>query len=140
MNMRSLKSQFSDALNGLREPWAATLAGDTATGRTNDIFHSARLKLTAFYFAILVVFCLLLTIGVHTFTVRELNRGDDARRGAIHQLFQQYEDQMPGINDFTPPSDRSFARTQAQQSDQTRENLNRDFFCSIWHFWLAVQY
>jgi signal transduction histidine kinase len=93
----------------------------------NNIFQSARLKLTAFYFASLVVFCLLLTFGVRAFTEHELSRGDNARRSAIQQLFRQYDDQLPGTTDFLPPGDRYFTRTQQNQSNVTRQNLNRDF-------------
>lgn len=86
-----------------------------------NLFHSARLKLTAFYFAILVVFCLLLTLGVRIFTNYELNLGDDAQRGTVHQLFQQYNGQIP-------IGDRYFSRAIDSQADVTRQHLNRDFF------------
>lgn len=89
-----------------------------------NLFHSARLKLTGFYFASLVVFCLLLTLGVRAFTNYELNRGDDARRGAVQKLFQRWSDDYPGA----PQSgDRMFAHTQEQQTDVILRNLNRDF-------------
>jgi two-component system sensor histidine kinase CiaH len=87
-------------------------------------FHSARLKLTAFYFAILVVFCVLLTFGVRAFTDHELRRGDDAQRGAFHRLVVNLYDPGP---QWQPPSDRSFASAQRAEADRTRQNLNRDF-------------
>ena len=34
-----------------------------------DLFESARLKLTGFYFGVLVVFCLVLTFGVRVITI-----------------------------------------------------------------------
>jgi len=92
-----------------------------------NLFHSARLKLTGFYFAILVAFCLLLTFGVRAVTNYELSRGENAQRGAVHRLFERWsaDDDMQGI---VPPSgDRFFANTQQQQSDVTRQRLNRDF-------------
>jgi len=91
-----------------------------------DIFHSARLKLTAFYFAILAVFCLLLTFGVRAVTTHELSRGDDAQRGALHRLFERYSDDNV-VPVFGVPGDRYFANTQEQQAGLTRQNLNRDF-------------
>ncbi len=90
-------------------------------------FRSARLKLTVFYFAILVVFSLLLTFGVWSVTDHELSRGDTAQRGALHQLFERYNDSTPGADNFAPPGDRYFAQTQQKQSNTTRQNLNRDF-------------
>lgn len=94
-----------------------------------NLFHSARLKLTGFYFAILVVFCLLLTFGVRAFTQYELSRGNDAQRGAVHKFLQKWSDTYDDrLGDVPPPnSDRYFASTQEQQADVTRRNLNRDF-------------
>jgi len=97
----------------------------------SDPFESARLKLTAFYFAVLVVFCVVLSIGVRTVTDYELNRGGNAERGAVHQLFKNYYD---GLNDPSAltypgdPGDQYFVNTQNQQADQTRDALNRDIF------------
>jgi len=95
-----------------------------STQRT-DIFHSARIKLTFFYFAVLAVFCLLLTFGVRAVTMYELDRGDDARSGTIHQLFERYT----GIGDVRVlgiPGDRYYDSAQAKQADAIRRNLNRD--------------
>jgi signal transduction histidine kinase len=91
-----------------------------------NLFHSARLKLTTFYFAILVVLCLLLTFGVRAVTSYELHRGDDAQRGAVHQLFKRWANGYAGPA-LMPNGDRYFANTQAEQADVTRQNLNRDF-------------
>ncbi len=89
-----------------------------------DLFHSARLKLTAFYFAVLVVLCLLLTFGVHAFTNHELNRSDDARLGAVHQLFQRYTDLT---NNGYGPGTQYFVNAQQHQADVTRRHLNEDY-------------
>jgi signal transduction histidine kinase len=113
-----------------REPARPTMLDDLRTfwqrhtGPAADVFHSARLKLTAFYFAILVVFCLLLTFGVREFTAHELARGDVAQRGAAHRIFVEYEQVNPA---FGPYGDRYFARSQQSQSDAIRQHLNRDF-------------
>ena len=92
-----------------------------------NLFHSARLKLTAFYFAVLLVICVVLTFCVRTFTNHELDRGDVAQRGIVHRVFQNYLDQT-GDGNFPPPSgDSYFATNQAKQADLTRQRLNRDF-------------
>lgn len=95
----------------------------------NNLFHSARLKLTAFYFAVLVVFCLMLTFGVRAFTDHELDKGNSAQRGIAHRIFQQYFDQVDTDTPTTEPlgGERYFANNQAKQADLTRQRLNRDF-------------
>lgn len=97
-----------------------------------NLFHSARLKLTAFYFASLVLFCLLLTFGARAFTNHELDRGDVAQRSIAHRIFQQYFDQDQ--SDTGGPTvgqpfggDQYFANHQAQQADTTRQRITRDF-------------
>ncbi|HSX30794.1 MAG TPA: HAMP domain-containing sensor histidine kinase [Candidatus Saccharimonadales bacterium] len=91
---------------------------------STNLFHSARLKLTAFYFTVLAVFCLLLTFGVHAVTSYELSRGDDAQRGAVHRTFQRYYD--PDVVQLSP-LDQYFAIQQQRQANVTRQDLNRDF-------------
>jgi len=96
-----------------------------------DLFESARLKLTAFYFGVLVLFCLVLTFGVRAITSYELNRGGDAERGAVHHLFQQYytnNGNTPALTFPGDPGDQYFANTQQAQADETRDRLNRAFF------------
>ncbi|HSX43510.1 MAG TPA: HAMP domain-containing sensor histidine kinase [Candidatus Saccharimonadales bacterium] len=95
-----------------------------------NLFYSARLKLTGFYFAVLVLFCLLLTFGVRAFTSYELSRGDDAQRGVAHQIFRQYSIQYnidnEGQTGPVPYGDRFFGRAIRSQADITREHINRD--------------
>lgn len=96
----------------------------------SDLFESARLKLTAFYFGVLVVFCLVLTFGVRAITSYELDRGGVAERGAVRHLFQQYytdTDNTPALTDPGDPGDQYFANTQEEQANETRDRLNRDF-------------
>lgn len=96
----------------------------------SDLFESARLKLTGFYFAVLVVFCLVLTFGVRTITNYELNRGGNAERGAVHQLFERYytdNDDTPALTYPGDPGDQYFMNTQTEQANETRNHLNRDF-------------
>jgi two-component system sensor histidine kinase CiaH len=95
------------------------------------LFESARLKLTGFYFAILVVFCLVLSFGVRVITNYELNRGGNAERGAVHQLFERYynnNDDTPALTYPGDPGDQYFVNTQAEQAQQTRDTLNHDIF------------
>ncbi len=91
-----------------------------------DLFESARVKLTAFYFAILVVFCVVLSIGFRAATDYELDRGGLAERGTVHQLFQRYYQTYD--TPTYPGSDQYFMNAQARQADATRRNLNRDLF------------
>jgi signal transduction histidine kinase len=96
-----------------------------------NLFHSARLKLTAFYFAVIVVLCLILTFGVRAFTNYELSRGASAQRSTVHHLLQRWysEDDNPdtdGTAPMPPGDDRFFDRAQTQQTNATRTRLNRD--------------
>jgi signal transduction histidine kinase len=92
----------------------------------SDLFESARVKLTVFYFAILVVFCVVLSVGIRVATEYELDRGGDAERGAVNRLFNNYYEtpsySTPGIGD------QYFMNTQQQQDAVTRRDLNRDLF------------
>lgn len=90
-----------------------------------NLFHSARLKLTGFYFAVLVIFCLLLTFGVRAFTDHELQQGDTARSGAVYKIFDRLYD--PDLMSQPPPTDRYFANTEHRQSDVIRRRLNQEF-------------
>jgi len=93
-----------------------------------DIFYSARVKLTTFYFLVLLVFCLLLTVGVWVFTNYELGRGYDAQRGAVHRLIERYYyDDSSSDTTFIPGEDRYFTNAQQQQAAITNRRLNRDF-------------
>jgi two-component system sensor histidine kinase CiaH len=93
----------------------------------SDLFESARLKLTVFYFAILVVFCVVLSFGVRIVTNYELDRGSNAERGVVHQLFEHYYNNDPSALTYPgDPGDQYFVSTQTQDSEQTRGRLNRD--------------
>lgn len=135
MNLRTLKDKAADAVRSFREPWTAAPSDDpqVSSQLSTNIFHSARLKLTAFYFAVLVAFCLLLTFGVRAFTDHELDLGNTAQRGTAHHIFEQYFDQAgPDLSQTGPMSsptgsDRYFSRAINNQADVTREHLNRDF-------------
>jgi len=96
----------------------------------SDLFESARLKLTAFYFGILVIFCLVLTFGARSITMYEIDRGGDAERGIVHQLFEHYytnDGDPSAMTNPGDPGDQYFVDTQQQQNDETQDRLNRDF-------------
>ncbi len=86
----------------------------------SDLFHSARLKLTAFYFAVIAVFCIVLTIGIRVVTDHEINTSDSARLDVVRQLFERYYDPNSTL-------DRNLANAQEAQSDATRGRLAHDF-------------
>lgn len=92
----------------------------------SDLFHSARLKLTAYYFAIIAILCLLLTFGVRAITSYELQRNDDARLGTVQQLFKRYTDLGDNYG-LGSPGGRYFVNAQQQEADATRDRLNHDF-------------
>ena len=95
----------------------------------SDLFESARLKLTFFYFGILAVFCLVLTFGVRDISNYELNRNGGAERGIVRQLFQHYytnNGDTPALTYPGAPGDQYFINTQQQQANETRDRLNRD--------------
>jgi len=95
----------------------------------SDLFESARLKLTFFYFGILAVFCLVLTFGVRDISNYELNRNGGAERGIVHQLFEHYytnNGDTPALTYPGDPGDQYFVDTQQQQANETRDRLNRD--------------
>jgi len=99
-----------------------------ASFRDADLFHSARLKLTAFYFATLVVFCVVLSVSAHEFIEHELDRGVSAQQGVAGRLFQQYGDQGDSSlpSGIIPFGNRYFTNAVRDQSQVTRQNLTRD--------------
>lgn len=88
-----------------------------------NVFYSARLKLTVFYFAILLVFCGLLTFAFQVFAAYELDKADDAQIGAIHQLVERYYSEQ----NFGAWNDQPFAAAQDKQLNETQARLKRDF-------------
>lgn len=85
-----------------------------------NIFHSARLKLTAFYFAVLLAFCLLLTFGIREFATHEFGLSNDAQRLSAHNLIVRL------YAPTTRPIDDDFAAAQDKQVALARDRLNRD--------------
>ena len=85
-----------------------------------NMFRSARLKLTAFYLAILLAFSLTLTGGIRYFAELELNASNRAQRSEIYELSQS------GLRLLLPHPENDFLDVQQTHADIARRNLNRD--------------
>src|SRR5580704_530965 len=83
------------------------------------MFHSARLKLTMFYLAILLVFSLTITLSTRALAQHEFDDSDVAQRGAVHRLFLR-------LYSIPPPPTYQFNSMQQNQADEVRDRLNRD--------------
>ncbi len=83
------------------------------------MFRSARLKLTLFYMATLLVFSLTLTIGVRMFAEYELNQSIMAQRGQFRELARS------GLDLLVPHPERTFNSAQEYQAELTRQHLNQ---------------
>lgn len=90
-----------------------------------NMFHSARLKLTAFYLAILLCFSLALTFGIREMALREYDRSNRAQLGEVYSLQKNFFDES--IESFVLPPPRSqFEDLQQNQNDLVRKHLNED--------------
>lgn len=90
-----------------------------------NMFHSARLKLTGFYLAILLCFTLSCTFGIRLFADREFNHENDVQRQTVGIL----EEHAWGVAEqfILPPKPRNdFAAVQQDQNNLVREHLNID--------------
>jgi signal transduction histidine kinase len=83
------------------------------------IFHSARLKLTGFYLAIIILFSLMLTLSIRTLAQLEFDHAGIAQRGVVHQL-------LGDIYSVPPSPDNDFLRFQSNQNSTVRHHLNED--------------
>jgi two-component system, OmpR family, sensor histidine kinase CiaH len=92
-----------------------------------SVFHSARLKLTAFYLAVLLCFSLALTGGIRTLAQHEYERSSSVQGGVVRRLYTYfYNLPTPGeaYNLSLPPND--FSTVQQNQDDLVRQHLNED--------------
>src|SRR5262245_15769673 len=90
-----------------------------------NMFHSARLKLTAFYLAIILVFSLALTFGIRAMALREYDRSNRAQLGEVYSLQKNFFDSS--IETFVlPPAHNTFEDLQQNQNDLVRKHLNQD--------------
>jgi len=86
------------------------------------MFRSARLKLTLFYLAVLLVFCLTLTLGFRVFADAEYGHSNHAQSLAVHRIFFNRFDEE-GV---TAPSPSSFVDAQADEASAWQAHLDRD--------------
>src|SRR5579864_8586248 len=84
-----------------------------------EMFHSARLKLTVFYLAVLLAFCLVITLSTRVLAEHEFSDSDVAQRGIVHQLFLR-------LYSIPPPPADEFNTLQSNQAVAVRNRLNRD--------------
>jgi signal transduction histidine kinase len=89
------------------------------------MFHSARLKLTAFYLAILLCFSLTLTVGIRLMAEHEYDQSNNAQRSEVRELERYFF----GVSqDFLLPTkpQNQFMDLQRDQSALVRQHLNQD--------------
>lgn len=82
------------------------------------MFRSARLKLTLFYLATLLVFSLTLTTGIRMYAEYELNQSIAVQRGEFRELAEY------GLDLLVPNPERTFTRAQDSQAELARQHLN----------------
>jgi signal transduction histidine kinase len=85
------------------------------------MFRSARVKLTLFYLAALLVFSLSVTGTIRVLAEREYNRSNDVQRSEVRQLFLQH---FFGMD--RPMRPDTFYDVQAQQEELVRQHLNQE--------------
>lgn len=118
--MDSIKRTLSSLQNQLHSWWQATLdwLNDTSEQQPT-IFRSARLKLTGFYLAVLLAFCLTLTTSVRVLAVHAYDNAGFDERGIVRRLmFDQYS--------VPPQSPTMFNQYQSHQDDTVHRRLNED--------------
>jgi two-component system sensor histidine kinase CiaH len=84
------------------------------------MFETARLKLTFFYLAILLFFSLSATWGLRAFAQAEFNRANNIERSLVHEISREFFGPQ-----FSRESDRSFARQQRAQNQETLARLSQ---------------
>lgn len=83
------------------------------------MFRSARLKLTLFYLATLLVFSLTLTGGIRLFADQEFKQSIMAQRGEFRSLARN------GLGLLVPNPERTFNNSQDRQVSLARRHLNQ---------------
>jgi two-component system, OmpR family, sensor histidine kinase CiaH len=84
-----------------------------------QMFKSARIKLTLFYLAILVVFSFVLTLTIRVLAEHEYNQSNVAQRGQLRQIILE----VPGVR-YWPGKD--VIAVQEDQAALVRRQLNQD--------------
>jgi len=89
------------------------------------MFHSARLKLTGFYLAILLCFSLTLTVGIRSLAEHEYDRSNDVQRSEVRALERDFF----GVSQaflLPPKPQNEFMTVQQDQDALVRRHLNDD--------------
>ncbi len=89
------------------------------TPRVQGMFKSARLKLTLFYLAVILVFSLSVTAAIRVFAEREFDQSNIAQRDVVRRLVRVY----PFSN---RPPEVVFTDAQDDQAALVRQHLNED--------------
>src|SRR5882757_6330790 len=90
--------------------------------RAKDLFESARLKLTIYYFVVLAMFCVLLTVGVRAVTSYELRQGGSAERGEVREMLRDYY----GNSQSALAYPQYLVNSQQRRDDEARQHIDRD--------------
>lgn len=115
-----MKQPFSAIRRKLQGWWKSLMHWwEGVDTKQPTIFHSARLKLTVFYLAVLLAFCLTLTLSIRFLAERDFTHAGVGERGIVRRLlFNQYS--VPP----EPPS--TFNQYQSDQDDVVHRHLNED--------------
>jgi signal transduction histidine kinase len=109
----SFRQKCRHAWSAVRRWWQGT------DPKQPTIFHSARLKLTFFYLAVLVCFGLTLTLSLRFLALREYNHANIGERGIVQRLlFNQYS--------VPPQQPTMFNQYQVNQDHVVHRQLNDD--------------
>lgn len=109
----SVHQKWHDWWQSVHHWWQGTEA------KPPTIFHSARLKLTGFYLAVLLAFCLTLTLSFRSLAEHEFNHAGVDERGVVRRmLFNQYS--------VPPDPPATFNQYQTDQDDAVHRHLTKD--------------
>jgi len=89
------------------------------------MFHSARLKLTGFYLAILLCFSLTLSIGIRELAWHEYKSSSDAQRDAVRVL-EKNSFGVPEAFILPPKPYNDFTAVQQDEDSLVSQHLNQD--------------
>ena len=103
---------------GAQRNWRDRLQASAQTRLS--MFNSARLQLTLFYLATLLVFSLTLTGGIRMFAEYELNVSFEAQQGEFHTLARS------GLSLLVPHPEDDFLDAQNYYAQLARRHLNQD--------------
>ena len=113
--MKSLLLSAQQKLHELQQS-VVSWWNDTPT-KQSTIFRSARLKLTFFYLAVLLVMSLTLTLGTRALAEREYDNAGVGERGVVHRL-------LFGLYSVPPQPPSAFNQYQSNQDFIVHQHLD----------------